>query len=186
MVSIHSVVRGRSFFRGLRHGRAPYPPQSRSLGRNQKRNRQWLPVIFFIMIAGAMAGCDPIVSIRGNLPNDLSSIDDFKTNVTHKADVRRVLGNPLQESSFDQNTWYYFRQRASRYAFFDPTILEHEVLVLRFGENDVLTEITRLNKDDLNQISLDNRETFVPRQEVSVFRQIIESAGRPVTAPATR
>ncbi|MGV3278392.1 outer membrane protein assembly factor BamE [Rickettsiales bacterium LUAb2] len=56
----------------------------------------------------------------------------------NKNDITKLIGTPTVTNTFDNNTWYYIYQKSNTFAVFKEKILEQNILVLNFDNNNIL------------------------------------------------
>jgi len=81
-------------------------------------------------------------------------------------------------STFDENIWYYIGRRTSQYAFFKRSVLEQQVLIVRFTPEGPVNRISRLEKSDGREVELVERETPSAGRELGLFEQLFGNIGR--------
>ncbi|WP_259779683.1 outer membrane protein assembly factor BamE [Aestuariispira ectoiniformans] len=128
-------------------------------------------------LALAVAGCSPKVAIRGNLPLP-SQMEQVHVGSSNKAEVQRLLGSPSTVGTFDSQTWYYMSQRKEQWAFFEPEIVDHQVLVLYFDDRGILQQMQHYTKDDLRKIALQERVTPTSGHSLGFIEQLLGNVGR--------
>lgn len=152
--------------------------ESRSGNNGKKARMKRLTVLAAgIGMAAAVAGCSPKVSIRGNLPLP-SKLEQVDVGSSSKREVQRLLGSPSTIGTFDSQTWYYMSQRKEQWAFFEPEIVDHKVLVLYFDDQGTLQQMQQYTKDDLREIALQERVTPTSGHSLGLIEQILGNVGR--------
>ena len=63
--------------------------------------------------------------------------------VDDKNRVAELIGTPSTISTFDDRTWYYICKRTETTAFFDPDVIDQEILVVKFDDSGVVAEYAR-------------------------------------------
>src|SRR5262245_44989388 len=84
--------------------------------------------------AGALAACSPVNDTRGYLPDE-DALSHLKVGEMEKGDIAGLLGTPSTTDPFSDDTWIYVTRKTRKYAFFSPTVLEQNVLVVHFGDS---------------------------------------------------
>jgi outer membrane protein assembly factor BamE (lipoprotein component of BamABCDE complex) len=123
------------------------------------------------------AGCTPYTANRGNLveADRLALVQ----NGSSKDEVFQTLGSPTMVSTFDDNTWYYMGQRTEQTAFFDPDILERQVLIVRFDDKDKVSALEKRTGDQtIAEVELVDRTTPTSGKEIGFIEQLIGNVGR--------
>ncbi len=133
-----------------------------------------------LAFAAMAAACTPMSQSRGNAL-DPALVDAIKPGLHDRAQVAQMLGTPSSTSTFDKNTWYYISKETEQLAFFDPKIVGQNVIVVKFDESGVVSEIRKYNGADAREVKLVERVTPTRGQEESVmgqlFRTLLRGAG---------
>jgi outer membrane protein assembly factor BamE (lipoprotein component of BamABCDE complex) len=139
----------------------------------------------FLMMCGivALAGCTPTVDQRGNLPDPVK-LAEIQPGVTTKDGIAQLLGTPSTVSTFNDKTWYYISRRTEQVAFWDPTVLDQEVVVVAFDDSGIVRDVGRRTLADGEAIEPSARETPAPGHELTFIEQLIGNVGR-FSAPST-
>ena len=134
--------------------------------------RSWAPALRCSLLAIALAACQPTIDQRGNLP-DKSKLAEIEPGVTTKEMVSQILGTPSSVSTFGDKTWYYISRRTEQTAFFEPEVLDQQVVVVAFDEGGVVRGVQHLNLADGRQIDPTARETPSAGKELGFVEQLI-------------
>lgn len=133
-------------------------------------------LVFLATASLALAGCVADINARGNLPPD-----DKLAQVTPGLDrdqVIQILGSPSTMATFTDHAWYYIGQRTEDYAFYQPKVIERQVVVVRFDDNGLVSEVKRLDKDDGKSIEMVDRTTPTVGRDLSLMQQIFGNLGK--------
>jgi outer membrane protein assembly factor BamE (lipoprotein component of BamABCDE complex) len=125
----------------------------------------------------AIAGCAPTVDQRGNLP-DADNVLAIQPGTSTKDEVAQLLGTPSAIATFNDRTWYYISKRTETVAFFNPDVIDQQVLVVRFDEVDVVQQVAMLGMDDANEVDMVSRETPTFGTRLTVVQQLLGNIGR--------
>ena len=129
------------------------------------------------LILSLTAGCSARQNTRGNLPTK-DQVALITLGVHGREDVRTVLGAPSIVSTFDENIWYYIGRRTSQYAFFKRSVIEQQVLIVRFAPEGSVRKISRLDKSDGREVELVERETPSAGRQLGLLEQLFGNVGR--------
>src|ERR1044072_1807892 len=89
-------------------------------------------------VAWSLAGCAPRIKQRGKKPDE-DQVVQINPGVDDKNRVSELIGTPSTISTFDDRTWYYISKRTETTAFFDPDVIDQQVLAIQDRKS------TRLN-----------------------------------------
>jgi len=125
----------------------------------------------------ALAGCQPRIDARGNLP-DPETVAQIQPGVQSRAEVADLLGSPSVVGTFDDKSWYYISGRTETYAFFDSKVVDQQVLVVEFDDAGLVSGIERYGFEDGRIIDPVSRETPTSGQELTFLQQLFGNLGR--------
>lgn len=123
------------------------------------------------------AGCETRIDVRGFVPDD-DSLSQLQIGVQQRDDVRDLLGTPSTIAPFGDETWLYISRRTSSRVFFEPTVLEQQVVAIVFDERGVVSNIRKLALSDGKIINHVARATPAPGKELSFLEQLVGNVGR--------
>jgi outer membrane protein assembly factor BamE (lipoprotein component of BamABCDE complex) len=139
--------------------------------------RSRVKLLSFALVALALAACQPTIDQRGNLP-DKSKVAEIEPGVTTKEMVSQILGTPSSVSTFSDRTWYYISRRTEQTAFFDPEVLDQQVVVVAFDDGGVVRDVQHLNLADGRPVEMASRETPSAGKELGFIEQLIGNLGK--------
>jgi len=128
-------------------------------------------------IVALTAACSADVDSNGYVFRD-GDITDIRPGAQTKEGVLQALGTPSSRAPFDDNVWYYIGERNQQVAFFDPELIDRQVLVVRFDDTGFVESTEVLTKEDGNQVALVNRETPTAGHELTFLEQLLGNIGR--------
>lgn len=127
---------------------------------------------------GVLVACGPIVETRGNLVDD-QRLNQITVGQTTRDDAAYILGSPSVTAPFqDDEAWFYVGQVAETRAFFQPQIVERQVVALTFDDQGFVSAIERLDLEDGQQVDLVGRETPTRGREMSIMEQLLGNLGQ--------
>lgn len=136
-----------------------------------------------LLVLGVMSGilmlgaCESRISSRGNLP-DPDLLASIQPGESSRDDVALLLGSPSSVAMFENETWFYISQRTETFAFFEPEVMERQVIIIRFDDAGVLKTIETRGLEDGQEILPVERETPTLGNEITVFQQFFGNIGR--------
>jgi outer membrane protein assembly factor BamE (lipoprotein component of BamABCDE complex) len=125
----------------------------------------------------ALAGCSGTIDQRGDLPDPVK-LAEIQPGVTTKDGITQLIGSPSSVSTFNDRTWYYISRRTEQVAFFDPTVLDQEVVVVAFDDSGVVHDVARRTLADGRAIEPSERETPAPGHHLTFLEQLLGNVGR--------
>ncbi len=123
-----------------------------------------------------VSGCSNNVQVRGNLP-DPEVVGEIETGVHSRRQVAERLGSPSAISTFEDRKWYYVGQKTTQFAFFEPEVLERNVLVVTFDGTGKVDETKAYTLADGQIIDPVSRTTPTEGRELTVLQQIFGNIG---------
>lgn len=123
------------------------------------------------------AACEPIVDVRGNLPNE-EQLALIKPGDVNKEDVMAMLGTPSSVAAFDDETWYYISARTEQLAFFKPKETDRKVVAISFDPLGKVKEVRQLGMKDGKVVKPVERETPTAGNEMTFIEQMFGNVGR--------
>jgi len=132
-----------------------------------------------LALAGGIAvgACSPTVDLRGNLPTE-RKLAEIKPGAIGRDEVSARLGTPSTVATFDTETWYYVSQKTETFAFFEPEIIDQQVIAIRFDSNGLVESVDRYQLSDGRPIDPVDRKTPTAGKELGLFEQLIGNIGR--------
>ena len=127
--------------------------------------------------AGLLSGCAPIVDSRGNLP-DPDAVLQVQPGIDDRSQVTKLLGSPSSLATFNDKTWYYISKKTSRIAFWDPTVLDQEVLMVKFDDTGLVSDIKVYGLEDAHTVTPDPNITPTSGRELTILQQLLGNLGR--------
>ncbi|MEX0809735.1 MAG: outer membrane protein assembly factor BamE [Dongiaceae bacterium] len=123
------------------------------------------------------ASCGGKYDVRGNEP-DPDKVLAVHPGIDTRQQVSQLLGTPSTTSTFDPNVWYYISKRTEQYAFFDPDIIDQEVLVVKFDDGGLVSDMYIYGVEDGRIVEPVERTTPTYGQELTLMQQLIGNFGR--------
>jgi outer membrane protein assembly factor BamE (lipoprotein component of BamABCDE complex) len=130
--------------------------------------------VSLLLAAGA---CSPTIDNRGYVP-DKEALERVKAGTQTRNDVADLLGTPSSVTPFSDNTWIYIQRKTSTLAFFDPKVLEQNVVVVDFDDAGIVHDVRRYTLEDGRLIDPVSRKTPAPGKELSFLEQLVGNVGK--------
>ena len=127
-----------------------------------------------ILICGA---CAQTTNNHGNIPNQ-DLLGNVKVGESNRREVNKMLGPPSATATFDKETWYYVGTQATQTAFLNPTLLDRQILIIKFDKKGIVQKIKQLSKADGRQVRIIPRKTPTSGKELTILEQLIGNIGR--------
>jgi len=125
-----------------------------------------------LLLVSALSACSPRIHTRGNLP-DPDMVAELTAGDITKEEVAELLGSPSTVASFGNEAWFYISERTEAVAWFEPEVMERNVLVLEFDKDGVLVEKIKVGLDAANKVIPVDRRTLTHGSKLTVIEQIV-------------
>lgn len=148
--------------------------------RNPRRASCRLPIKQIgrtLVLAGLLGACAPTVELRGHI-TDEESVNALKAGVDNRESVSETLGTPSAIATFDTDVWFYISTRQERFAFFDPKILERNILAIEFDEKGNMGGVRRYSAVNGRVVEIVGRETPTKGKDLTFLEQMFGNFGR--------
>ena len=133
--------------------------------------------LIFSTCAAMISACSPTIDARGNLP-DPDAVLQVQPGVDDRTQVAKILGTPSSIATFNDKTWYYISKKTSRVAFWDPDILDQEVLMVKFDDTGLVSDMKVYGLENAHDITPDPNETPTYGRELTILQQLLGNLGR--------
>lgn len=127
--------------------------------------------------AAACTVVSPIERHHGYLA-EKDAFKSIEVGKDTKATLTQRLGSPSTRGTFDPNVWYYISHRDKRFAFFDASTVQRDILEVRFDANDRVASLHRYDVKDGHRIAYVDRETPTRGKELGFWEQMFGNVGR--------
>lgn len=141
-------------------------------------------LISLFVCASLVVGCSPTIETRGFNAENVQ-FNQIKPGIQSKQQVRDLLGSPSTIPSFDQNTWYYVSKKTSTTSFFTPEVLDQQVTVITFDNQNIVSDIKTYKGEEAKNIKPIERKTETTGYETGVLREVFSNFGRMSTKKPT-
>ncbi len=133
--------------------------------------------ILVLVALGMFMGCSTSITSRGNAP-DPEKLSKVKVGEHNRRQVARLLGTPSNAAIFNDSIWYYVSRKTKTVAFYQPEVLESQVIAIHFDTSGKVKEIRRYTKKDGRDITPVARSTPTPGREMGLLEQLLGNIGR--------
>jgi outer membrane protein assembly factor BamE (lipoprotein component of BamABCDE complex) len=136
-----------------------------------------LNILCIAMLGLFLCGCNKEVKVQGY---------NFGTAKSHSVEVGKsteqnvleALGTPTSQSEFGPKQFFYISRRVEQVAFFNPKVLEQDVLSLTFDKSNVVSHISHFTLDDGNNIVFARELTEIKGNTLTPVQQILTNVGK--------
>jgi outer membrane protein assembly factor BamE (lipoprotein component of BamABCDE complex) len=124
-----------------------------------------------------LAACSPIIQQEGNVP-DPDQVVQINPGVDDKNRVTQLLGSPSTMSAFQDSTWYYISRRTEQHAFFDPNVVEQEVLAISFNQSNIVEDMKIYGLENGRMVEMNDKVTPTFGNDLTLMQQLLGNLGR--------
>jgi outer membrane protein assembly factor BamE (lipoprotein component of BamABCDE complex) len=130
-------------------------------------------------IAGVvgLSACSPRVAQRGVMP-DVDAIAAIVPNESTREQVERSLGSPSSINMYGEETWMYIGETTETLAFLAHEVNERSVLLVRFNDKGVVTDVQSHGLDASREIQPVERTTPTVGKNITVLEQLMGNLNR--------
>lgn len=121
----------------------------------------------------ALGACSPTVDNRGNLLTQ-DEVATVRPGETTRQQLLQNFGSPSSIDAFDENTWYYIGRREERWAFLNPEVTDHRVVVVRMNEQGIVQNVRTIGIEETRDIEVVERTTPTRGQEPSLVQSLYQ------------
>ncbi len=136
-----------------------------------------LPLLSICLAATFLVACSSSEHIDGQLPSP-DKLADVELGVSTREDVLDLIGTPSTTPPFDDDNWYYIRRVTQTVAFFDPVVMEQQVLAISFDGEGIAVDIYAYGEDYGRSIEISDRVTPTQGKKLTIWEQLLSSYGR--------
>lgn len=129
-----------------------------------------------MLIALSVSGCTAIYRDHGYLPAE-GDLEQVVVGVDNRSTVQEVLGSPIGSGVLDDGAIFYLSTKVKHYAFYEPKVVEREMLVVSFDTDDQVENIEKFGLKDGRVITLSRRVTTGPVKGPKFLKQILGNLG---------
>ena len=142
-------------------------------------------LLILSIILLASCSLDKVVQHHGvhNLEKKQAKL---KINETNKNDIIKLIGPPSTKNTFDNDIYIYIEKKTSNSKLLKlgkKKLLRNDVLVLEIDNNGILLTKNFYNKNDMNNISFDERITGMNYSKRSFILDFLSSLRQKIDDP---
>ena len=117
-----------------------------------------------------------------------TKLDKIELNKSNKNDVRKIIGPPSSESTFN-NSWLYFERKKTNQSLFKlgkKTISRNNILIIEFNKMGLVKDKTLLNLNDMNDIEIAEKKTEKDFTQDNFIYNLLSTLRNKINAPTRR
>ncbi|MGH6887855.1 MAG: outer membrane protein assembly factor BamE [Rhizomicrobium sp.] len=121
-----------------------------------------------------LAGCVPVVSQRGYLP-DPAGEASIRPGADTETTVQARLGDPSTRAVFGGDSWYYISSIEKQLAFFDPKIQTRSIFAIHFDKDGKVVNTRHYSLKDGHVVAFESRTTPARGRELTLLQQLFNA-----------
>jgi|SRR5579871_73000 len=121
-----------------------------------------------------LAGCVPVVSQRGYLPNPEGEAS-IKAGTDTETTVQAKLGDPSTRAIFGTDSWYYVSSVEKQLAFFDAKTQTRSILAIHFDKDGKVVDTRHYGLKDGHVVAFETRITPARGRELTFMQQLFNA-----------
>jgi len=130
-----------------------------------------------LIVLGAATACAPRVDTRGNAVH-IEDVAAIEPGVFTRELVLNKLGSPSSSANFGNDVWYYISERTETTAFFEPEVVQRQVVAIKFNEHGVVKTVDVLDEKNAEKVEPVDRVTPTAGNSVGMLDQLLSNLGR--------
>jgi len=132
--------------------------------------------IYMSVILLILCGCSATIDYRGKQP-ELADVEKIKINQHNQEDVLSIIGSPTSTNLYGPTKWYYLFKRTESTSFFDPKIIQEQIVTISFSDKGNVTDI-KTSQDVEKKIDTVTQQTPTQGSNTTILQQVFGNFGR--------
>jgi len=141
--------------------------------------------LLFVLLTITNCSLNPVINHHGVHNLDLKQ-SKIIIGVTNKNDLIKIIGPPMIKSYIDENVLIYIEKKTSSSKlskFGKQKLLVNDVLVLNFDNKGILINKLLLSKEEMNNISFEEKITGMNLSKKSFIIQALQTIRSSIDDP---
>ena len=141
--------------------------------------------LLFVLLTITNCSLNPVINHHGVHNLDLKQ-SKIIIGVTNKNDLIKIIGPPMIKSYIDENVLIYIEKKTSSSKlskFGKQKLLVNDVLVLNFDNKGILINKLLLSKEEMNNISFEEKITGMNISKKSFIIQALQTIRTSIDDP---
>jgi len=134
------------------------------------------PVTALLALGLAASGCTRIPNNMGFIADE-QLLASVQPGVDNKQSVQRALGRPTTMGQWDENVWYYVSRNTTQLAFLRQEPSAQNILIVKFGPDGSVTEVSRRGLEQVADITPDEDKTPTLGRETGIIEDLFGNIG---------
>lgn len=137
----------------------------------------WIRWSVAAILAVSLSACAASYRNHGYVPPP-EQLNEIVVGIDTRASVEDTVGPPTSSGILEDSGYYYVRSRIRSFAYFEPEVVEREVLAISFDSDGVVSNIERFGLEDGRVVTLERRVTESSVVDRTFVRQLLGGLGR--------
>jgi outer membrane protein assembly factor BamE (lipoprotein component of BamABCDE complex) len=134
-------------------------------------------ILFLILISIFIPSCVNKGITKNGYSIDKNDVEQIKIGVSDKDSVINLLDYPTATDASNQNKWIYCSYKTKKIMFFKPKIIEQDVLVISFDNENFVKNIEKYNLTNSKSVNISNNRTNINSREKGIVSDIMNNIG---------
>lgn len=140
--------------------------------------RFYSSILMAIFLNIALSSCAPKIEKHGYM-FDLSDHHLLQEEIITKSKVLSIMGSPTLISDLNgEEMWIYYAENVKKLLFFKPDIVNREIILLAFDNNEVLKKLENYSLANEKKLNFSSDHTKVKSNKVGFFKSIFSNVGQ--------
>ncbi len=137
----------------------------------------WIRWSLAAVLVLSLGACVASYRNHGYVPPS-EDLREIVVGIDTRASVEDTVGPPSSSGILEDSGYYYVRSRVRSFAYFEPEVVEREVLAISFDSDGVVSNIERFGLEDGRVVALERRVTESSIVDRTFIRQLLGGLGR--------
>tara|TARA_Y100000768_G_scaffold184090_1_gene137867 strand:- start:2726 stop:3169 length:444 start_codon:yes stop_codon:yes gene_type:complete len=138
--------------------------------------------LLLILLLLNISSCSTQIEKRGYIFNE-GSQEKLSEGMT-KIDVLSLMGSPSTTSQNNGDKFYYISNKFYKYAFLTPREIERTVVVIGFGQNELVATIEEYALRDGKVVDYKSEKTVPGGTQATILQDLFDTSGRYTSSEA--
>tara|TARA_B100000575_G_scaffold156703_1_gene125082 strand:+ start:295 stop:738 length:444 start_codon:yes stop_codon:yes gene_type:complete len=138
--------------------------------------------LLLILLLLNISSCSTQIEKRGYIFNEGSQ--EKLSEGMAKIDVLSLMGSPSTTSQNNGDKFYYISNKFYKYAFLTPREIERTVVVIGFGQNELVATIEEYALRDGKVVDYKSEKTVPGGTQATILQDLFDTSGRYTSSEA--
>ncbi|NSX55175.1 outer membrane protein assembly factor BamE domain-containing protein [Parasulfitobacter algicola] len=136
----------------------------------------FIKLFISLALVASLSACVATYRNHGYAPSD-DELDDIIVGLDTRDSVIESVGMPSAEGVLNDSGVFYLQSRWRHYAYQAPRAVDRQLVVVRFDQDDVVSNVERFTLQDGQVVPLSRRVTDSNIEGITFLRQLLGNFG---------